>query len=156
GEGERHGFAESGWHGHDLRDGRGGAGGVDRLREIGRCAAGVVGVAGIDRGDDVRAADALRGRGCVRRGGDAASVGQAPAGGVPHRLHSTVLLRIVVAPPVSAEVPAGCVLPAVGATVNVKVTGWPKVDGMGTMSVMVVAVPAALTVCVKSADVLPA
>lgn len=62
------------------------------------------------------------------------------------------LPRLVV-PSTNVTVPVG--LPGVAVTVAVKVTCWPEVIVLG-LAVTVVVVAALFTVCVKTADVLPA
>src|SRR2546428_11728079 len=59
---------------------------------------------------------------------------------------ATLVLQFWV-PSVTVTVPVGVPLPgAVAATVNVKLTGWPSVDGFGVCPVMAVVVAAAFTV----------
>src|SRR2546425_10869657 len=60
-------------------------------------------------------------------------------------------------PSVTVTVPVGVPLPGpVAATVNVKFTGWPSVDGFGVCPVMAVVVAAAFTVWLVPADALGA
>src|SRR2546427_661042 len=61
------------------------------------------------------------------------------------------------APSVAVPVPLGVPPPgAFAETVNVKVTAWPTVDGLGVLPVMVVVVPAEFTAWAAPADALPA
>ena len=65
-----------------------------------------------------------------------------------------VLVPIGVAPSLKVTVPVGVPVPgAVGVTVAVKVTDWPKTEGL-TEETPAVVVPALLTVCVKLGEVL--
>ena len=65
-----------------------------------------------------------------------------------------VLVPIGVASSLKVTVPVGVPVPgAVGVTVAVKVTDWPKTEGL-TEEITTVVVPALLTVCVKFAEVL--
>src|SRR3989441_11922595 len=58
-------------------------------------------------------------------------------------------------PSVTVTVPVGVPLPGpVAVTVNVKLTGWPSVDGFGVCPVMAVEVAAAFTVWAAPGDVL--
>src|SRR3989442_4632395 len=60
-------------------------------------------------------------------------------------------------PSVTVTVPVGVPLPGpVAVTVNVKLTGWPSVDGFGVCPVMAVEVAAAFTVWLVPADALVA
>jgi len=69
---------------------------------------------------------------------------------------ATVALQLCV-PSLTVTVPVGVPLPgAVAATVNVKLTAWPTTDGSGVSAVIVVVVPASLTVWATPGDVLPA
>src|SRR2546428_5919401 len=65
---------------------------------------------------------------------------------------ATLVLQFWV-PSVTVTVPVGVPLPgAVAVTVNVKLTGWPSVDGFGVCPVMAVVVAAAFTVWLLPAD----
>src|SRR2546426_17157 len=68
----------------------------------------------------------------------------------------TLALQLCV-PSLTVTVPVGVPLPgAFATTVNVKLTAWPTADGLGVCAVIVVVVPAAVTVWAVPADVLPA
>jgi hypothetical protein len=69
---------------------------------------------------------------------------------------ATLALQVCV-PSLTVTVPVGVPLPGeFAATVNVKLTGWPTAEGSGVWTVIVVVVPAAVTVWDAPADVLPA
>src|SRR2546430_16213380 len=69
---------------------------------------------------------------------------------------TTLALQLCV-PSLTVTVPVGVPLPgAFATTVNVKLTAWPTADGLGVCAVIVVVVPAAVTVWAVPADVLPA
>src|SRR5256885_4841755 len=68
----------------------------------------------------------------------------------------TLALQLCVPSP-TVTVPVGVPLPgAVAVTVNVKLTGWPSVDGFGVCPVMAVVVAAAFTVWLVPAGALVA
>src|SRR2546428_5371032 len=69
---------------------------------------------------------------------------------------ATLALQLWV-PSFTVTAPVGVPLPgALAVTVNVKLTAWPTADGLGVCAVIVVVVPAAVTVWATPADVLPA
>src|SRR2546430_5357566 len=69
---------------------------------------------------------------------------------------TTLALQLCV-PSLTVTVPVGVPLPgAFATTVNVKLTAWPTADGLGVCAVIVVVVPAAVTVWAVPADELPA
>src|SRR6266550_2260158 len=69
---------------------------------------------------------------------------------------ATLALQLCV-PSLTVTVPVGVPLPgAFATTVNAKLTAWPTAEGSGVWLVIVVVVPAAVTVWDAPADVLPA
>src|SRR5947208_799889 len=69
---------------------------------------------------------------------------------------ATLALQLWV-PSVTVTLPVGVPPPgAFATTVNVKLTAWPTAEGFGVWAVIVVVVPAAVTVWATPADVLPA
>src|SRR5256885_16516257 len=69
---------------------------------------------------------------------------------------ATLALQLWV-PSLTVTLPVGVPLPgAFATTVNVKLTAWPTADGLGVCAVIVVVVPAAVTVWAVPADELPA
>ena len=69
---------------------------------------------------------------------------------------ATLAVQLCV-PSVTVTLPLGVPLPgAFVTTVYVKLTAWPSPDGSGPWEVIVVVVPAGLTVCPTPGDVLPA